>query len=127
MRERRAPSGETQLIVAGTPPTDAIVVGLKGGAREYGRVLATRIRCVAPERVRAQGRGEEEKGGGRSARDERAARAEGDESTRDALRHEGRITALVPLVLLLLLLLLSVSLPPRRAGDSALAPLAHAD
>ena len=61
MTLRREPSGETQLTAARTPPTDTAVAFEKGAPAEKEEGRETRMTCVDPERVRAQG--EEEDGG----------------------------------------------------------------
>ena len=111
-RERSTPFGETQFIVAGTPPTLATVEKLNGAPDEKGRVGdATRIRCVDPDSVREKG--VESKGGGDAAA-VRAARAAGEDKTTEGDSQGEELELLLPS-------------PTESSGSTTSTPPPHAD
>ena len=86
VRDSSRPSGETQLGVTDTPPTFTVVALEKGTPVEKGKRRATRMRWVAPERVRVQG-----VEGGTRAMATREGSAAGEESTAEAFCQKAAI------------------------------------
>ena len=83
------------MVAARTPPTDTVVALEKGAPAEKNDGRETRMTCVDPERVRAQG-GEAGRGGRAMAK--RAARATGEASTALLFCHNDTVDALVMLL-----------------------------